>query len=283
VIVKQSIDLSTLWLALSSGGTRGSHQVGALRYLAEVKKIPLSKIGGIVANSTGAASAAFAMVGRFDDMYDWARLFDNPKFISAWRLLKGPTMDINVLVDEIFRVQAPNLESEVLATQTKYFFAGTRFPDLSRHWFSRTSGEPLFEQLRAAKTMSAVCDHWVDINGVCYGDGRFSTRNEDLVTKAFAEGAEHVVLIDCETSGRPSFLTRKLLQWRTRNAPQCIKDAVESFCLEDVQAFMPTSNVQVLRPERLPTRHPLVRSYRTNRASIKQGYADAARLRFNLH
>jgi predicted patatin/cPLA2 family phospholipase len=278
--VTQNSDVASVWLALSSGGTRGSFAVGVLRFIAEVRKIPISKFGGIVACSGNAGPAVFGLAGRFNDMYDWARLFDDPQFISWMRMGKGAMMDINVLVDKIFRLQAPDLAHEVEATPTPYFLAGTRFPDLSRHWFSRTSGEPLFEQLRATKTMSGVCDYWVDIGGIRYGDGRFSTSNEDLVEKAFAEGAKHVILIDNETSGRPSAFTRKLLRWRTRNAPRYIKEAIERFCAEENRPFVPTPQVQVCRAEGLPTKHGLVRRHSTNRASIEQGYADAARIKF---
>jgi predicted acylesterase/phospholipase RssA len=245
-------------------------------YLGEAHKIAKPKV--IVSSSGGAAVGAFFLAKRFAEMRQWTRLFDDPEFISWKRITDGPVMDIDVLIDRILSKQAPKLGAEVAATKAKYFIAAQKFPCNSRHWFSHESAEPLFEQLRATKTMPGVSRLGVEIGGAVYADGCLAVSNEECVAKAFAEGAEQVILIDCSVHGRLSAFSRNLLRYGVRRAPEYIKAAIETFCTKVTKPMLPGPQLYVCRPKTLPTRHGLVRSFRINQATFEQGYADMARL-----
>ena len=187
-------------------------------------------------------------------------------------------MDIDFLIDGILAIQAPDLTQEVAKAKTKYFIAATRFPETLPHWFSNTSTEPLSEQLRATKTASGVSAEFVSIDNIQYADGSFSISIQDCVSKARVEGAEKVILIDNATCGKISRPIRTLLEYRVRNAPAYVKAAVKSFCERIVHPLEQQPDLYICRGGNLPTRHPLVRKFCSNRATIEQGYADMARL-----
>ena len=172
-------------------GTRSAYAVGALRALAEIHHVKAPKV--LVAMSGGAAAGTFYLAGRFNEMYDWARLFDDSRFISWKRLGRGPVMDINFLVDQILRRQAPSLQRELADVPTKCCIAATKFPEGTLHWFE---DEPLFEQLRATKAFPGIGGTVVKIGGSYYADGCLTASVEDCVEKAFKEGADTVVVID---------------------------------------------------------------------------------------
>lgn len=269
------IDAASLGVVLSPGGTRSGYGVGALKALAEYG-VTDPKV--LIACSGSAGPGMFYLARRYQEMYAWAKLFDDPDFISWSRILKGPMMDIDHLVDKIFRQQAPNLEQEVAQSPTNYHIAVTKLPEGACHWFSRESREPLFEQLRATKTVSGVCALAVDIMGTRFVDGSFSASLGDCIAKAFTEGANQVLLIDNSIPGRSSLFTKTLLQFRLRYAPQDIKDVAKKFCHRDEKLIAPNSRLYICRGEGLAAKHGLTRSSHRLRATIDQGYKDMERL-----
>lgn len=275
--VKKEVYPTSLGIVLSGGGTRSGYQVGALRALTEVHDVTTPKV--IVAASGGAGPALFYLAQRFKEMYDWAALFDDPRFISWMRLRKGPIMDINFLIDGILAAQVPTLAEEIQHSPTQYCVAATQFPSCSPYWFSRESGEPLFEQLRATKTALGICGSLVAIGDRHYADGCFSISIEDCIRKAYDEGAERVILIDNATYGKVPRITRMLLRHSVRHDVPCVRSAVENFCLQETVPIASGSTLCVCRNDDLQTRHGLVRASRYHRATIEQGYADMAKLK----
>ena len=267
---------SSLGIVLSGGGTRSAYAVGALRALAEIHHVRAPKV--LVAMSGGAAAGLFYLAGRFKEMYDWARLFDDSRFISWKRLGRGPVMDINFLVDHILSVQAPTLQREIVGISTRYFIAATKFPEKSLHWFD---DEPLFEQLRATKTFPGISGSVVQIHGSYYADGCLVTSIKDCVEKAFSEGSDRVIVIDNTSYDAIPAAARIVMQMASHRAPRCVRTAVREFCIQNSNPTKPmnsTDRVYICRPKDLPTKYGLERSFMRNYASIQQGYADAAKL-----
>lgn len=268
----------SLGIVLSSGGTRSAWAVGALYGLYKEHGIDFSKVRAIAAISGGEAAGIFASTGHFKEMLDWAEKFDDPRFISWGRWRTGPIMDINYLVDGIFKKQVPYLAAEERKAHANYFLAATRFPEGTRHWFTRESGESLWDELRAGKTMSGVSAWWVDIGGIRYADGVFSTTIQDCVDKVIAEGAQRVIVIDNATYSRIPALTRFFLEWRVRNAPEYIRAAVRRYCERKKVPLKPRPGIAICRTEHLATRNGLVRAATYSKKSIHQGYEAAKRL-----
>ena len=244
---------------------RSAYQTGACLALAE-RGI---KFAGVVANSGGAAPAVMPP----EAMREWASRFDDPRFISWKRIVSGPVMDIDFLVDGIFATQ-PKGDPQ------PYFIAATRLPEGTLHWFSRESGEPLLDQLRATKTMPGISRHMVKVGGAYYADGCLTATTETFIAKAFAEGAKEVLVIDCSVYGGVSLSGRMLLRWWLRKAPAHVKTLVRHYCLRQTLPVQPKPNVHVCRAESLPTAHALMRSHSTSALSVSQGYNDIAKLNF---
>lgn len=273
----QNIDQGSLGIVLSGGGTRSAYATGALRALAEVHGVTAPKV--LVANSGGAAPGMFYLARRFDEMYEWATLFDDPRFISWWRLCHGPVMDIDFLVDDILARQVPNLQKEI-HTGTRYYIAATHFPSQSSRWFSRDTGEPLFEQMRATATASGVSGPVVRINGDWFADGHFSISIHDCVAKATQEGAQKILLIDNAIYGKASRLTQAILKWGVRKAHESVRFAVQEYCKQERRPIT-RADIIVCRRDVLTSRHPLTRSAHRLRATIDEGYTDMANLRLS--
>lgn len=272
------LDATSLGVVVSGGGMRSSYAAGALRALAEVHGIVTPKV--LVGVSGGAGTGIFYLARRYDNMDQWADLFDDSRVISWKRLHNGPIWDINFMIDHIMKVQAPNLDEEIAAVSAKYFIAATKLPNACPHWFSSNSSESIFEQLRASKTMPGISAFSVKIHGEEYADGDLSVSIEDLVSKALAEGAEQVILIDNRTPtlGKQSLVTRSLLRFKNRHAEPHIKRAVAQYAQKESRPLSPSSWLKICRPQKLPTVHGLVRTARTTHASIRQGYEDMAKL-----
>jgi predicted patatin/cPLA2 family phospholipase len=268
---------ATLGVVLSGGGTLSAYAVGALRALAEVHGVASPQV--LVATSGGAAAGMFYLVGRFADMYAWADLFDDPRFIS-WRRIGAPIMDINFLVDGILAIQAPNLPNEVGAIATKFFIPATALPEGKPHWFSHADTSSLFDVLRATKTVPGICGDGVKINGSHFVDGSFSVSIEECIAKAFAEGAEKVVLIDNASYGPVSLLTQTLMRWQVRRASREVQAVVERYIDGSKRTRPPEaqSRLLVCRRSRLASRHPLNRAAHRSHKTIAQGYEDMASL-----
>lgn len=260
-------------IVLSGGGMCTAYATGAIRALTEMHGVQPRVV---VALSGGGANAAFALARRYDDMYRWAQLLDDSRFISWSRLWNGPIMDVDFLVDNIFRVQAPTLEDELARTGANFFLGVTRFPDGTTCWLQEGS---LYERLRAAKMMPGVSNHGVVINGIHYADGCLSTTVEDCVEKAFAEGAEHVIVIDTSGNGCLSAVAKTILRFGSRNFAPYVQTAVARFCGLTSVPIPTQPRVTVCRPQQLPTRHQLDRDAKRSAASIELGHTDASQLR----
>lgn len=271
-------DSTAIGVVLSGGGTRSAYAVGALRALAEEHGVKSPHVLGAL--SGGVAPGLLSLTGRFDEMYAWAERCDNPRFIS-WRRVGSSIMDVNFWVDNIVSTQAPSLPKEIESASTKIFIAATVLPTGRPHWFSNADAKNLFDIMRAAITVPGISGNGVKINSRIYVDGCLSISLEDAVEKAFAEGAEKVILIDNSTSyGQASLQTAALMRLKTRNAPSHIRALVERYVAGSTrpQKLEAHQNLIVCRGERLAIQHTFDRNSRRVRRTMEQGYADMARL-----
>lgn len=268
---------ATLGVVLSGGGTLSAYAVGALRALAEVHGVSSPRV--VVATSGGAAAGMFYLARRFTDMYAWAELFDDPRFIS-WRRIGASIMDINFLVDGILAVQAPNLPQEIAALPTPFFIPATVLPEGNARWFSRNDLRHLFDVLRATKTVPGICGNGVMLDGQHLVDGCFSVSIDDCISKAFAEGAERVILIDNAAYKPVSLPTRMLFKWKASRAPKGVKEVVDRYLESSKDATPPKAHSRLLicRRPNLASKHPLNRAAHRSRRTIEQGYLDMAQL-----
>ena len=122
----------------------------------------------------------------------WANLLSTKKFISFSRWNK--IMDIDYLIDEIFKKQEPlNLEA-IKQSQIKLLIATTNLTTGDTEYFS--NHDDIFEVLRASKAILFFYGKKVRLGEDMYVDGGIVTSFEDSINKAKELGATKILAID---------------------------------------------------------------------------------------
>ena len=178
---------------MAGGALSCGYSAGAL--LALVRHCGLSFPHVIVASSGSAGAATYKTAGQDNFIeYFWGHSLSKKQFISLRRFWK--IMDIDYLVDEIFKKQAPLDVEKLKASPTKLFISVTNYKTGKPHFFSNQDEVDIFEVLRASKAAPLLYNKTVTINGVEYVDGALGAPIAVNIKKAFEEGATDVIAID---------------------------------------------------------------------------------------
>jgi predicted patatin/cPLA2 family phospholipase len=175
----------------SGGGMRCAYSAGALRALAQELGITTPDLFISVSGSVG--NMFYYLAGQSEDGWHiWNEYLPSPKFISYFPL---PTIDIDYLVDTVFKKDFPLDESRLAGLSTTWLVpvadleTGTTRFIKSDAWF-----DP-YEVMRAAKAIPLLYRKSVRLGGIKAVDGDMTTDIEDLVSRAVAEGATRILVI----------------------------------------------------------------------------------------
>lgn len=199
--------MSKIGVVCSGGGVRSAYAIGALHALAEVHNIRQPEIG--VASSGGAAALLYYLCGLFDKMHEWPDRCAEKEFFNWWRFWRP--LDIDYLVDDIYKKSVPDLPQKLATTSTEFYIAATKWPSGDPFWFSRESIADIFEVLRASKAVVGSYGKTVTISGTDYVDGSFSSDTNACILKAHQAGAERIIVIDNSTPEHESVQKQQLL------------------------------------------------------------------------
>src|SRR3989344_4157308 len=155
----------------SGGGMRSAYTGGALVALAIKHKLIAPDI--IIAASGSAAFALYYLTGQYKSIERIAtELLSTPKFISFLRPFR--IMDIDYLIDVVFKKQ-DKLDSQKLSLlNTKYYIPVTNAGSKECNYFSNDSAVDIFEILRATKAIPIFFNKQVQLNEIRYIDGTIS-------------------------------------------------------------------------------------------------------------
>ncbi len=263
-------------IVCSGGGVRSAYAIGALHALAEVHGITQPAIG--VASSGGAAPLLYYLCGLFDHMHKWPdqcaeRAFYTP--LRFWRPL-----DIDYLVDHIYKDSVPDLPERLTHTSCDFFIAATEYETGTRGWFTRDDIPHIYEALRATKAVVGMYGKTVNVQGTEYVDGSFSADTNALIEKAYAESAERVIVID-NSAGLPRDIpyAQHTLRLYSHILPQQAGVLMRRFA-DRTETALPTEYAPLIisRKETLAVRHV----FDTNRArmhqAVQEGWEDTSAL-----
>ena len=100
-------------IIMSGGGMTCSYGAGSILALAE--KYNLEKPDIVIAGSGNAGTLAYFVAQQYDSIFNiWSNLLATKKFIDLGRILK--IIDIDYLIDEVFKKQAPIDEERVYSS-----------------------------------------------------------------------------------------------------------------------------------------------------------------------
>lgn len=273
-------------IVAEGGGLRGSYVVGAI--LALIEKFLLTAVDVAIGTSSGAATLAYYVSGQFDSITNiWTNLLTTWKFAGFRNPLFGkPILNIDYLVDEIFKKQ-DRLNIETLrGSRTEFLVPATDFQTGKARYFSNRESGDFFEVLRAAMAIQIFYGRTVELAGNFYVDGALAAPIG--IAKALEAGATHIIVISTRPAGFRRSLSpveRLMTQLFTTRWPQDLKLQLHNYpstynsCIELARQEMEKKErkVVLIQPSTSVIAGKLDNSRRNVLRSIEQGYADACR------
>lgn len=185
--------MKKIGIVTSGGGMSCSYSVGVLLALVEKYKFtnPYVVIGG--SGSTG--TLAYYVAKQYPQIKNiWENLLSTKKFISFARPQR--IMDIDYLIDEVFKKQEPLDTKTINNSDISFFVAVTSLETGKLEYYSNKDGLDIFELLRASSAIPVAFNKPVLIKGNKYVDGDVGDSLSSNIKKAKDEGAEIVIAID---------------------------------------------------------------------------------------
>lgn len=180
--------MTKIGIVASEGGMKCAYSVGAI--LGLVEKYNLTDPHVVVGSSGSTGTLAYYVAGQYRGIRNiWENLLSTRKFVSLWRLYR--IMDIDYLIDQVFKKQEPLDVNAIESSKIKLFIAATDVKIKKAKYFDNHSD--IFEALRASCAIPIFYNKQVWINGRNYTDGALSADFAYNIKKAFEESADKVI------------------------------------------------------------------------------------------
>lgn len=259
-------------IVLSGGGMKCSYGVGVL--VALLEKFRLAHPDILIAASGSAGTGSYFMSGQYRAMVNiWANLLSTDDFINLKRISR--IIDIDYLIDNVFKRQEPLDVAGVLRSSTHYLIPVTHAVTGDLRFFSNRDGIDIFEAMRATKAMPVAYDKPVMIDGEPYIDSYTSSTVELNIVHAAALGAEKILAVDATKKG-PSVSRTVFEIWlRLQRAQFRRKFAERLETRRNYQEKIPDgTNVLVLKPRKKLPVGTLSNNQQALQDTIQQGFED---------
>lgn len=258
-------------LVLTGGGMRCAYSAGALLALAEVHHC--TEPYAIAAESGSAGNAFYYMAKQYDLARTvWLDYLTSERFIKS-----SMNIDIDYLIDTIFKKQVP-LDTRMLErTKTKYFVPIANSSTGVVEFATNTSPYDYYEILRAAKALPIVYGKKVRLGLKTYIDGGMAETIQDLAQKILSTGVTSLITINCEPPRRDTlskvFLRAEALKAKPGLRRALLKDLAipPGLCPTNVSA-----RAYCIQPSRPLAVKTLTRTKSAISDAFNLGYADVA-------
>ncbi len=252
---------------MSGGGMTCSYGAGSILALAE--KYNLEKPDIVIAGSGNAGTLAYFVTRQYDFMINiWSNLLATKKFIDLGRISK--IVDIDYLVDEVIKKQAPIDEEKIYSSKILYLIPATNVETGQVTFFSNHERDDIFEAMRASKAMPVVYNKKITIGKKKYCDSYLSTSTELNTLKAIQLGANRIIIID---NTLPSFISNFVfLLWLNFKSKKFKKNYLKS--LKRIKKIKFPKKVQLikLKPVKKLKISLLNNKHEALEQAIKQGF-----------
>ncbi len=250
---------------------RASYAAGALT--AMVEKYKLTKPRLIIGSSGSVGTAAYYAARQYSHIKTvWPNLLANKRLINPYRFWN--ILDVDYLVDEVFKKQAPLDLTALHNSETEYLIPTTDYETGKIRYFSNRKQDDMFEAIRAGKALPIISKRIVKIKGRMYGDTYASTLTELHMEQAVRRGAEKIIVINNGMATRFAQTTFGLwYYWQTkrfRDRYYKYKERSKRIKFPQRVQFLRLSPLKQLRVTTLSSDSRLVQE------SFQQGYEEAA-------
>jgi len=186
-----------LAIITSGGGMACSYSAGVI--LALVEKFKLTDPDIVIGGSGSIGTLSYYVSKQYSSIKNiWLNLLSTPKFINQarfWRII-----DIDYLIDEVFKRQDPLNIKKVYSSKIHYLIAATSKDTGKVEYFSNKKKDDILEAMRASAAVPIIYNKIVRINKKKYCDTLNSSSIGLNIIKAVKLGANKLIVIDNATS-----------------------------------------------------------------------------------
>jgi predicted patatin/cPLA2 family phospholipase len=184
-----------LAIIMSGGGMKSSFGVGVI--LALVEKYNITEPFLLICSSGSAGTGSYYISKQYKSISNiWTNLVSSKKFLNLPRLRK--IIDIDYLIDEIFKKQDPLKENLIYNSKTKYLISAFNRNTGNIDYFDNKKNMNVFESMRATKAMPIAykINPKIMINNSIYCDSLLSSRPDSHIKKAIESGSNKILIIN---------------------------------------------------------------------------------------
>jgi predicted patatin/cPLA2 family phospholipase len=184
-----------LAIITSGGGLKCAFGVGVMLSLDQ--RYGLQEPPILISCSGSAGTSSYYVAKQYDSMLNiWSNLLSTKRFLNPIRFWK--MMDIDYLIDEVFKKQDPLDQNEVYSSPIHYLIPAINEKTGRIHYFSNREGFDVFEAMRATKALPIVfkLNPNISIGGERYCDSILSSSAETHIEKAVQLGAKKILIVD---------------------------------------------------------------------------------------
>lgn len=184
-----------LAIIMSGGGMKSSYGVGVI--LALVEKYNITEPFLLICGSGSAGTGSYYISKQYKSIRNiWTNLVSSKKFLNRKRFWK--IINIDYLIDTIFKKQDPLNEKLIYNSKTKYLIPALNKNTGNIDYFNNQKEMNIFESMRATKAIPLAfkINPRIKINGSEYCDSMISTKAESHIKKAIESGANKILIIN---------------------------------------------------------------------------------------
>ncbi len=235
------MSISRIALVMHGGGMRGAYGAGVIDALQGI--IGPRKVDVVLGTSAGGANALAVAGGLYQETRKiWMEHLHRGVFINPHRIRWFTNVDY--LMD-LFKTYGITNE-RVRDSATRVFIAVTHFMTGICRYFTNT--DDVLQAVRATISIPMLSPTPVAVAGEPYLDGGIAATTQDLVDKAFAEGADKVIALDL--SSAMCWWQRMAMRRYARHKAQGLRDAIARMCaLPYPEPLYPDDRVYLVRPK----------------------------------
>lgn len=188
----------------AGGGMKCAYSAGALVALA--KELGVTKPEIFVAASGSVASMFYFLSGQYDDVKRaWTRYLPSSAVVKYFPF---PSINLDYIIDTLFRVNVPLDEKKFLATETKWAVPVLDIETGETEFIHNDMWFDPYAVMRAAKALPILYSGHAKLGGKEFMDGDVSADISDLINEAVRMGAKRIL---CISNPKPRTNLERLL------------------------------------------------------------------------
>jgi len=183
-----------LAIIMSGGGMKASFNAGVLLALLEKYKITDPYL--LICSSGSAGTGAYYVSRQYDSIKSiWEKILPSKTILNQWRLWK--ILDIDYLIDEVFKKQNPLDEEKVYQSKINFLISSFNQETGQIMYFDNHNNMNVFESMRASKAIPMIYKlvPSVKVKQSLYFDPVISFRADIHLKKAVEFGANKIIMI----------------------------------------------------------------------------------------